>query len=433
MPGIDSATGVQFSSSEDFYDHILNDMFLPSVADTVINPNTISRYVERDKTRVQGKNVVFPIHTGRNLGGNAVGPGGYLPDPGAQKYDGYSFPTRHLYQRILFDGITMDASSSDIASWLRVVESEVKGAAKDMARRRNRIFNGDGSGRLCQLAAAVSSSTTVSAVDLDGMAVDSDTIASTDFAPTKHLNVGQRVAFVTSGGTVEDDGVIATIASATSFTVASAVTASDNSYVVEISREGSTATADSGFQNEPMGLAGIFSDGNPSDGVTGFQGVDATAAGNEWHQANVLDNSGVARDLTEPLLQSALSTAIEVGEANVGALYSGFGMADTYSNLLLSDKRFVNTTELKGGSTAISFSNIPWIVDRDCYTNRVLFMDFDNIRLYVLSDPKWMSYDGNRFSRLADKDGYQATLLCRETLGADVRDKCTILTDLNQD
>lgn len=433
MAGIDSATGVLFSSGEDFFDHILNDMFLPAVADTVINPNELLRILPRDKTRVQGKNVVYPIHIGRNLGGNAIAAGGDLPDPGSQQYDGYSFPIRHIYQRILFDGISMDASRTDVASWLRVVESEVKGASMDMARRRNRIFNNDGSGRLAEVATGGVSGTTITAVvnpDIEQGAG----VPSADFAPTKFIKVGARVQFSEGPSFANaNTTTVASITSDTVFEVASGTGITQNDWITEVSVDTAvpTVATSSGFQNEPMGLAGIFSDADPNDGVTGFQGI-LSAAGDGFNQANVLDNSGTLRDLSEALLQKAYSDTIRIGEGNVDCLFGSFGIVNTYIDLLIADKRFNSPTNLEGGSTAVTFNGIPWIADRDAYSNRVYFLDKSNIRVYVLAEPQWMNYDGSSYHRLENKDAYQATLFCREQLGVDVRDKCTLLVDLNE-
>jgi len=430
MPGIDSATGVLYANG-DFYDHILNDMFLPAVADTVINPNETLRLLPRDKTRVQGKMVVYPVHTGRNRGGNAIGPDGNLPDPEAQQYDGYRFPIKHLYHRIKFDGITMDASKSDVASWLRVVESEVKGAATDMARRRNRIFNNDGSGRLAQVVSGGGTTTLV--LQINQGIEDPDTVPTSLFAPTRFLSAGQRLMFTTSAGATPVVTTVVSVNSAIEIEVALGTGIANGDWVVEVSRTGTTALVDGAYQNEPMGLEGIFSDANPADGTaTGFQGVDATAAANAWHRANVLDGGGVSRALTEALMQRAFSDTIRIGEGMIDCLHGSFGIVNTYIDLLIGDKRFVNTTKLAGGASAVTFNDIPFIAERDAYSNRIKFLDKGNLRVYVMADPQWMSYDGSTFNRMSDKDGYQATLFCREQLGVDVRDKCTHLTDLTE-
>lgn len=439
MVGIATSTGVQASSGEDFYDNVLNNMYLPAVADTVINPNELLRLLPRDKTRVQGKNIVYPVHIGRNLGGNAIAENGNLPDPFDQQYSQYAFPVKHLYQRILFSGISMDASRSDVASWLRVVESEVTGAARDMARRRNRIFNNDGSGRLAQVSATPTTVSVTLKIN-DGIEQASG-VTTASFPPTTFIAAGMRLAVLTNSG---GSAVAVTVSSVTNNTV---IVVSDHSgmvaddWIVEISRTGTVATADSGYQNEPMGIAGIFSDADPIDGTTGgFQGVDSDAAANDWHRATIVNNSGTLRSLTERLMQQAFSDAIRIGEANVDCIFGSFGMINTYIDLLLGGggtgsgaRRFVSdANEGTGGLGTVNFNGIPMIADRDCYASRFYFIDKSNLRVYVMADPQWMNFDGSVYHRLADKDAYQATLYCRETLGVDVRDKCVLLTDITE-
>lgn len=429
---VSSATGLEFTSGQAFYDNIIRDYFLDAVADTVIYPNELLRMLERSSMWVshEGKNVVYPIHTSGNVGVNAIASTGNLPDPGSQGYSKYTYPMRYLYGRILVDGLSHSASRSDVASWLRDRASEIKGVALDMSRLRNRCFHNDGSGRLAEIDSG--GGTTTLLLKANSGIESPTTVDETAFPPTTFITAGRRYMMLASGGTSAEVVTVTSVDDDDQITVPVNATANGD-WIVEVSSTASTSTADSGYKNEPQGLAGIFSDANPSDGVaTGFQGVDSSLAANSWHRATIQANGGTARALTEALLQKAWSTAIKTAESNIDCLMSSFGMVNTYIDLLVGDKRFVNTTKLEGGSTAITFNGTPWVADRDCYSNRVYFIDKSNLMVHVMADPTWIDDDGAIFHRLEDKHKFQAALYCWEQLGVGVRDKCVLLTDVTE-
>lgn len=434
---IDTTTGGVVYGTGDFYTHVLNDLFLPGVADTVITPNTLLSRLPRDKTRVEGKNVVFPIHTGRNRGISAIGADGTLPDPGSQEYNRYAFPVRFIYGRVKFDGITMDASASDVASWLRVIESEVKGMAKDMSRYRQRAFWNDGSGILCE----INETSTNDATHTVRLNQDLPNAASTTEVPTKNIRVGMLCAVIDDPGGSPHVEDIATVSSFTDTTItwdAFTGTVAPGDLVVHAAAEGATALKDTGFQREPMGVMGIVRDDNPNDGVTGFQGIDAAAAANSWHRATII-GSGAPAAVTRAKFDQAYTKAIEIGDVEPTAIYTSFGVARAYANSIIGEvgsngytgaRRYVNVDSFDGGHEYLSHNNAPIIADRDCWKDKAYFLHEPDLRVYVLAEPKWMNMDGSIYHRLNDKDAYQATLLVRETLGSDVRDRQVLLDAL---
>ncbi len=442
----DSGLGVEFASTDEFYTYILNDLFLPAVADTVINPNFLLSRIGRDSTRVEGKDVVFPVHTGRNTGVNAIAPGGQLPDPGAQAYDRYNFSVRHIYGRVKFDGVSVDASKSQMASWLKVIESEIQGLATDMARQRQRMYHGDGSGAIAQLAdnPGTGGTEAINLAKFTGVEGNAD-----DYTLTKHVKVGDYVAFVNpADGTVRDSKATAvlSITDSDTFTanMASMGAATTGDAIVFSSMNTTNSSAiNTSWLNEPMGLAGIFSDGGQyhdkasptavaANSPATFQGLNPAAAGNDWHQANLLSNSGTQRSLTLSLMDQAYQKSMEVGDVVPTMILGSYGMFRTYADLMLTDRRYVDTKTFDGGYEALEYNGCPVAPDRDCYTNRFYFIYEPDLKIYVMSDPGWMDMDGSIYHRLPDHDSYQATMYCRETLGTDVRDRQTALLDINE-
>ena len=441
---IDTTAGGVTYGTGDYYTRILQDLFLPVVADTVIYPNTRLKRLPRNSTRVQGKNVVFPVHTDDANGVVAIGAGGTLPEPDVEKFNQYSFGIRHIYGRMKFDGITSDANDSAIASWLDIVMNEMQAKAKLLARQRQRMYSSDGSGILARVTVAGTTLTLTNSNQLPGNATMTDTapnrffkpgqlivsINSTTYAVTAAFRVGSRLStnqITTTSNISAYTPPVPGVFNGTVVVGDYLVTA--NVYANLIADYAGT---DIGFRNEPMGIRGILSDANPLHD-TYFQGIDAAAVGNEWHRATILSNSGVARPITVDLLDEAVMTVVEKADSVPTAIFGDFKQVRKVAALILPDRRF-NTTgtpiDFELGYGDLTIHGIPFFADRDCYGNSLEFIDETDLKLYVMKEMTWMDKDGSIYQRLLDKDEYQATFYCRETMGCDVRDKHLLITDL---
>lgn len=442
MPGIETATGGVTYGTGDYYNYILNNLFLPSMADAVIYPNTLLKRLPRDSTRVEGKNVVFPIHYDDANGVVSIGADGLLPEPDSEKFAQYSFPVKHTYVRMKFDGISRDASRTQIASWLKIVESEAKAKSLIMARAKQRMAWEDGSGRLAEIATYGSPGVYTCQLNQD---IDGSTTCVT--SPTRHLKVGKLVAIVSPAGVLRAIGKVESktavgalvLETSGSYTVEESGTVpATGDWIVSLSQFLTIATlnaaVDTAYLNEPMGIMGIVADANaPLVGTPGtFQGIDSEIAGNDWHQANVLSNSNVLRPLTTKLMDLAWTTGIEIGDAVPTVLYGSFPMVREYADLLVSQRYFQGTMSFDGGYDAVPYNGVPFFADRDSYNNQITFLDETDIRSYVMSDPQWMDMDGSIYHRVTDKDAYQATMFERCTIGNDERHRHTKVVDIQE-
>lgn len=439
MPGIDSSAGGVVYGTGDYYTSVLNDTFLPAMADIVIYPNARLKRIRRVAAmdHMEGKQVKYPIHTDDAVGVTALGADGYLPEADAEHFARYAIDMKHIYARARFDGISSDASKTRLASWLDIVASEMEAKAKIVARARQRMYSaGDGSGRLCEVVSYSAPTLTVRIPTIES----SGTISST---ATRFVKAGQLLACVTSGGTITAILKVSSVTATTIVAVNSSTysilgTPGANDYVVTLGQfltVATTAVKDTGFKNEPMGFSGILDDTNPPDGNSvGFQGVDSTTAANAWHRALIYTGSGVARPLTNELMDQVFLGMVELGDIVPSAIFCDFVQWRKYAALQLPDKR-INTTggkvdTLDGGYGGLSYNGVPLIPDRDCWANRMEFTYEDNLRIFEMAPLQWMDKDGSIYQRIVDKDAYQATIYVRETLAIDERNKQALLTDL---
>lgn len=444
---IDTSLGLQYgdTAASSYYTNILQDMFLPAMADAVIYPNTLLKRLPRSSRHVEGKLVKYPVHYDDATGVSAIAASGLLPDPDTEKFAQYAFDIRHLYVRLKFDGISKDATNTRIASWLNVLMYESEAKAKVMARARQRIFHNDGSGRLAEYASSsgftVGQAYAAAGVITPRINQGIESPATCTTSPMRWIKVGMILAFVAASGTAPTTGTIKAVAAvtavtATTFTIGTPLSVSGVSavgdYIVTASQVIAGLTLQStAYRKEFMGIAGILSDADPDDGTAGgFQGIDSDTI--TWLRATVLANSAVLRPVTAALIDLGWTTAIEIGDSTPSVMVSSFPGVRAIAQALLVDRRFVGTKTYDAGYEAITYNNVPIIADRDMYNNRLALLDETDLSMNVLADPQWMDMDGAVYSRLQEKDEYQATMFMREQLSSDMRKKHVLITDLQE-
>lgn len=380
-------------------DSILKNQYLGPLREQVNYDVVLLDLLDKDQDSVVGKNFTIPLHIGGNEGFASVAEGGALPAAGNQQYKEVIVPQRYIYSTIEITGPTIKASKSDAGAFIRAVDSEMKGAAKDFKRQLNRMFWNDGSGIL-SVCGTTTASTTV-------------TVAS-----TKYIRVGMTVDILTSAtGAAVTNGTavkVLTVPTSTTFTVALAVTtaATEAVYI-------------SGSRNiEVMGLQGICSTSKV------LQGLDPATY--SWWSASVLANGGTPRAITEGLMQTAIDTTETNSDGTVKAILTSFGVRRAYQALLTTNRRYEATLDLNGGKKALDYNGLPLIADKDAPTGKIFFLDTDYLKVYQLSDIDWMQEDGAILSRVPGKDSYGATLYRYLELGCSSRNAQTLLSDITE-
>lgn len=428
------------TSAGSFFTEILREDYQPGVIETLNNSNFLYNYLPRAQLQFQGKHWVFALHTGRSAGHSAIGPGGRIPDPDKQRYSRWRGPVRHHFGRIQLDA-ALEVSTGDRASFIAsVMDSEIRGITEDMARQKNRMVHLDGSGRLAQVNGNVVASATV-VVELPQVPESPTTM--TGLNATHWLHEGMRIAFVDPAGpTIVDVALISSVDSATQITMDQVVTVDDGDWLVTNATADGTDRVSTGFKREPMGFAGIFSDTNPlcydtiDDYESGtfatdsFQNVDADDTANDFARAIIMDNGGVKRPPTEMLLIRAMTAATRKNNAMPSFLLSAPEVQDAFGELLLADRRFMNTTTLSGGWTALDFRGKPWVTDRDCLPNRIYVPDMGYVLMGSLEEYHWEQRTG-MLQQLQDHDEYHARIKGRWNMVCTLRNKQLLITDLD--
>lgn len=380
-------------------DAILKNQYLGPVREQINSKIELLKRIETDRESVVGKNFTIPLHYGRNEGIGARADGGTLPTAGNQSYKETIVPMRYLYGRIKLTGPSIKAAKSNEGAFIRAVESEMKGLARDLKSDMNRQLFGNGSGVLATCG-TTSNSTTV-------------TVGS-----TAKLRVGMIVdIIVTADGTTSTGATgrtITSITNATTFVISGAAITTDNTFSVY--RSGSRNL-------EVMGIAGICS------ATTTLQGLDTTNY--PWWKANVLTDSS-NRAISETLLQTALDTTYQQSDGEATVLFTTVGVRRAYQALLSADRTYQNTMEFKGGFKALDYNGLPFMVDKDCNANTIYLLDENHLKFYEMSDWDWMSEDGAILSRVSGEDAYEAVMYKYCELGCSARNTQTVLEKITE-
>lgn len=128
---------------------ILKEVYLPQLQELLNNATPLLKMLEKEVVPVEGGNFVIAIHRGRN-GAAAVGRAedATLRTAETQAYVRAIVPVKQLYSRIRVSGKAIAATRSSKGSFVRAIESEMKGTMTDTKRELNRQLNGDGTGAL---------------------------------------------------------------------------------------------------------------------------------------------------------------------------------------------------------------------------------------------------------------------------------------------
>lgn len=434
-----SIVGATFSA-------FLKEYYLPGVVDQLNSKTILRRRLARRTDGVEGKYIVVELNTGRSTGFGWVSAGGKLPDPKKQAYQQAQYSMRFHYGRIKFDGTAASAARTDRGSFIRVMDSEIRGMSRDLLHDDNRTMFGDGTGRLAQISAVSGSTYTLrypGGVVGTGLGTQyleqGHTIACMTAANETTSGVGVGTGLrLTAGGNA--GATISSIDySAGTITVNSAFAgpAAAGEWLYMYGNTSDTA-ADGGTcarGNEPNGLAAIIDDANPvfQNGVTAFwpKGLGAidTDTTPVW-RAGVIDNGGTAVPFSPDMFQRGMDLADLNGDGVISAWFTTHGIRRQYLNTLVSNRRYTGTMEMDGGFNVLTYSDRPIFVDKDCQRGRIYGLSEENIWIAQETDYFWMDQDGNVLRRLDDYDAFQATLCGAWNLVTDARNRHVLIADI---
>jgi hypothetical protein len=378
----------------------LKKFYLPTVRNQINNKCLLLQQISADDEHVEGDEWILSLQVKRNSGVGWRGENDTSPTAGSQKYVQARDSVKELRGRIEITQRVISAMASNKGSFVRAVDSEMKGVGKDAARNQNRAFIGTSNGVIATCG-TTSASTTVTLATAtpksalrqleQGMVIDIGTVAN----PVLRAQAREITSVDTAAKTMVITGAAITTAS-TDF--------------IFISGSGGTSP-----QLEPTGLQTIVD----SAGVV--HNVDP-ATYQLWASFEEAQSSGPVNDSK---LENAMDEVDLRSGEEVNLLLASYGVYREYGNYLTVMKRAQNTLDLKGGYKALSISSGSRAVglarERDVPDGMVFGLNTDHLFAPTMADWQFMDDDGAVLSRVANKNAYEATAYKFVDLATDQR------------
>jgi hypothetical protein len=346
------------------------------------------------ESTVGGKYVTFPIRVSRNQGIGYRNENEALPVAGQQGYAPVRIGLTYGYGRVRFTGQMMRLAKTNTQAFANAMDMEMSGLKDDIVKDTGRIFYGNGDGSVLTANAAGTSTTIVG----NAQWVENNTTYD----------------LYAAGGTFDKAVTVSSISGSTiTFAPAAAVATATGAKLV---RTGS-------YNKEPFGLAAIVSN-------TGtLFNVDPNIYPS-WKA--VVDSSGGA------ISESKMITMVDNIRKNggkVSLILTSLGVRRAYFNLLMQNRRYVDTRNFEGGFTGLAFSSgyeIPVVEDIDCPPGYMYFLQESNMKIYKEQPWSWLDDEGHMLKWVVDYDAFEAVLYQYWQIGIDVRNHFGVITGITE-
>lgn len=400
--------------------NILKEVYEPKVRDQLQSEVIAISRLEKTSEGVEsdavgGKYVRFGVRVQRNHGIGSRNEMEALPSPRTQDYRDAQVRLSYGYGAIQLSGQSFELADSNVQAFASLLDQEMDGIKEGLRKETNRQCYGTSQGVLSVAASGntttfvVASASALQYLEI-GMFVDVYDATSTIVTPVLNnanvqiTNIDVPTLTVTFGSTV----------------VAVAV----GDFLV---RTGSHQKEPVGFEQIVAGLATTATAlGNGAGAL--YNITHATWTGN-------LDTTPGA--ISEGRMINMID-AIRTRGGKTTVIFTSLGVRRAYANLLEQQRRFVNTTEFKGGFSGIAFTTdggeIPIVADFDCQAGRMYYMNEKELKIYRAADWSWMNRDGNMWQRLIDSSGeydaYRARLFSYWQIGTHRRNTHGLMTSV---
>jgi hypothetical protein len=386
--------------------NILKEIYEPRIREQLQNWLKTSKRIEQTSegvtSEVGGKYVVFPVHVKRNHGIGARLEMEQLPTAQNQGYARAQVRLAYEYGSVRLSGQSMELAQSNFQAFASVLDEEINGVQRDLAKDMNRQIYGTSVGVLMTASG-------VYAVN---------TIPTTN---TQYMEVGMLVDVYDSTGVTQKAAgrTVTAVTENTSIVVDGAAIATGAANDI-VTRQGNLNREIVGFQQIVSNTGILFNIDPASEPL--------------W-KSEVNSNGGVNRALSESLMIRMVDDVYTNG-GNTTAIFTTLGVRRSYFNLLVQQRRYTDTKEFEGGFKGLAFTTdngeIPVISDVDCQPNRMYFMNEKELKIYRESDWSFMDRDGSKWQRVIGYDAYDATLYKYCQLGTHRRNSHGLVTDITE-
>ncbi len=395
--------------------NILKNFYLGPVREQLNSKVLAMQILQVETENLEGLQAVLPLHTSRSSGVGGRAELDDLPPAGNQVFAQAVYDLKYLYGRVNVSGQAIAKSASDAGSFLRAMKAELDMIKDDIAVDFARQVYGDGTGQVAQCGSSGPSATV--------------TLASSEALRKGFLHIGMLVSIGTAAAPtslIASEAILAYNLATPSITVTTSITVTGSNFVF---RAGNVV-AGPVVKEMDTGLQKILATSANSVG-----GINAASAGNEYWD-NQRDTAGSAISLSRLMQLYNVCNAFGADNDVIAVTTPGvvrllFGTAD-FAGGSAPLIRFVNTKELKGGFSSLSFDTgggpTTLASDRHAPYGKVFVIDKNHVKLFSPGDWDFLQKDGLTIRQVANKDAYEAILFRYANMGTDRRNSSAVLT-----
>lgn len=364
--------------------------------------------IERDTKSVVGKKIDMPFRYGRNGG---YGAGETLPEANSRKTEHGIWETKNIYGRIKISNKTIEASKSNLGAYANMLKTEMDDCLQDVKENYARQVFGDGSGKI-GVVSAVDNTGDYSVITIDPV---NDMFGIDIFAEGMLIDI-----YDTTGATQRNSAPVEV----------TMVDDADKKLTLSVKDANIAATdfitIQNSYNGEMTGLAAIT-----DTSATTLYGL--ARADNKWLNPQTIAVDG---EINEIVIQKGMDTAKRKAGSVANILCCGYGVRRAYQYMLQSQKRQVNTLDLKGGWKALEYvggeRSIPLLPDQYCPEGVMYLIDSKDFRIYEMADWQWFERDGAILHRITDTPAYEAALFKYADLGCSKPRGLVVLTGITE-
>lgn len=364
------------------------------------NTNPLYNEIKSSTKDVYGKEVRKMAPYGVNGGVGAGTEDGQLPRSGGNNYIQFVSGTANLYGTINITDKSIKASKNNAGSFVRLLDAELEGLLRAAKFNFGRMLFTDGTGKLATCVENVTPSTVI----------EVDT--------TKYLIEGLIVDIRAPNGAIRSGGnerrILAVNRLENKIVVSGAEIAADATEII---------TVQGSYGLEITGLDKIF------DTTGTLYGVDRDE--HYWMRPYMVDDVGVISDIK---IQKAIDYLDEIVGSKVNFICTSSGVRRSYQEYLEATKRNVNTLDLKGGFTALSYNGTPMVNDRFMPEESMMLLDTGVFTFHHMGDWEWMQGNGGSIlTQVAGTPTWTATLVRYAELICDHPGGQALLSGITED
>ena len=419
-----------------YIEDILKEWYAPAIVNQVYVKSPVWSQIKKTSKGVGGKRVYIPLrHTLSEAVGGLVANEYTLPIANRVQYSSTYVYQKRNYGRVQVDGLAIEASKGK-GGFVEAFSNETRSIAEAFAMEIDQQVMGRGTAIL-GVATGASSSGIIGVDDPHGI---------TELTPGyQWFRVGMRLqiwdvsanAAMASTEDVPFVGAITPASNTITFHNSAGVatdtttTVVDGDFLVRYASatfDSSDDCTDDGHATGNgviMGIDRIIDDEQTDfsgDAIDLFQGIDGSAAANNWWRAKVQSSRGI---LTETKIQEDLD-AIEQNTdgAAPNLALTTYAIRNKLIEIVKSD-RMISTLKLVGGWEAIKYRGgsvtLPIMVHKFCPTGYIYYLNLKHLKFYTLKKLVWDSRGGGIIKPVADEDQYEAWFKMYGNLGTDKR------------